>query len=198
MKTDLFQSCGHCWVFQLCWHFQCSTFTTSSSRIWNSSTGISSPPLALFIVMPPKAHLNSHSKESCQTLCDTMNHRTPGLPVHHQLPKFTQIHVHRVGDAIQPSHPLSSPSPPAPNASQDQGLFQWVSSWHEVAKVPPDSKFQALTYCIKPAFYCHPVLHCHLSSCCVLALHHDQWPWHLSFPHLIIWCHLVSCLWLRW
>ena len=64
-----------------------------------------------------------------------MNHSTPGLPVHHQLSEFTQTHVHRVGDAIQPSHPLSSPSPPAPNPSQHQGLFQWVSSSREVAKV---------------------------------------------------------------
>ena len=64
-----------------------------------------------------------------------MNHSTPGLPVHHQLPEFTQTHVHRVGDAIQPSHPLSSPSPPAPNPSQHQGLFKWVSSLHQVAKV---------------------------------------------------------------
>ena len=60
----------------------------------------------------------------CPTLCDPMNHRTPGLPVHHQLLEFTQTHVHRVGDAIQPFHPLSSPSPPAPNPSQHQSLFQ--------------------------------------------------------------------------
>ena len=64
-----------------------------------------------------------------------MNPSTPGLPVHHQLPEFTQTHVHQVGDAIQPCHPLSSPSPPAPSASQHQGLFQWVNSSHEVAKV---------------------------------------------------------------
>ena len=64
-----------------------------------------------------------------------MNCSTPGLPVHHQLPEFTQTHIHRVGDAIQPSHPLPSPSPPAPNLSQHQGLFQRVSSSHEVAKV---------------------------------------------------------------
>ena len=57
------------------------------------------------------------------------------LPVHHHLPEITQTHVHRVGDAIQPSHPLSSPSPPAPNPCQHQSLFQWVNSWHEVAKV---------------------------------------------------------------
>ena len=60
----------------------------------------------------------------CLTLCDPMNCSKPSLPVHHQLPKFTQTHVHRVGDAIQPSHPLSSPSPPAPNLSQHQSLFQ--------------------------------------------------------------------------
>ena len=64
-----------------------------------------------------------------------MNHSTPGLPVHHQLPEFTQTCVHRVKDAIQPSHPLSSPSPPAPNLSQHQGLFQRVNSLHQVAKV---------------------------------------------------------------
>ena len=62
--------------------------------------------------------------QSCPTLCDPMNHSTPGLPIHHQLPEFTQTHVHRVRDAIQPSHPLSSPSPPAPNPSQHQSLFQ--------------------------------------------------------------------------
>ena len=64
-----------------------------------------------------------------------MNHSTPGLPVHHQLPEFMQTHVHRVGDAIQPSHSLSFPSPPAPNTSQHHGLFQWVHSLQEVAKV---------------------------------------------------------------
>ena len=60
----LFQSCGHCWVFQICWHTECSTFTASSFRIWNRSTGIPSPPLALFIVMVSKAHLTSHSRMS--------------------------------------------------------------------------------------------------------------------------------------
>ena len=64
MKTDLFQSCGHCWVFQICWHIECSTLTGSSLRIWKSSTGIPPPPLALFIVMLPKAHLTSHSRMS--------------------------------------------------------------------------------------------------------------------------------------
>ena len=84
--------------------------------------------------------------QSCPTLCDAMNHSTPGLPVHHQLPEFTQTHVHRVNDDIQPSHPLSSPSSPAPNPSQHQGLFQWVNSLHELAKVlepqPQHQSFQ--------------------------------------------------------
>ena len=68
-------------------------------------------------------------------LCDPMNRSMPGLPVHHQLPEFTQTHIHRVSDATQPSHPLSSPSPPAPNPSQHHSLVQWVNSSHEVAKV---------------------------------------------------------------
>ena len=84
--------------------------------------------------------------QSCLTFCGPMNRSTPGLPVHHQLPEFTQTHIHRVSDAIQPSHPLSSPSPPAPNPSQLQGLFQWVNSSHEVAKVlefqPQHQSFQ--------------------------------------------------------
>jgi len=71
---------------------------------------------------------------SCLILCDPMDCSTPGFPVHYQLPEFTQTHVHWVGDAIQPSHPLSSPSP-AFNLSQHQGLFKWVSSSHQVAKV---------------------------------------------------------------
>ena len=69
------------------------------------------------------------------TLCNPMNSSTPGLPVHHQLPEFTQTHVHWVSDAIQPSRPLSSPSLPAPNPFQHEGLFQWVNSSHEVAKI---------------------------------------------------------------
>ena len=69
-------------------------------------------------------HVFSSVAQSCPTLCDPMNRSTPGLPVHHQLPEFTQIHVHQVSDAIQLSHPLSSPSPPAPSPSQHQNLFQ--------------------------------------------------------------------------
>ena len=73
--------------------------------------------------------------QSCLTLCDPMNRSTPGLPAHYQLPEFTQTHVHRLSDAIQPSHPLMSPSPLTPNPSQHQNLFQWVNSSHEVDKV---------------------------------------------------------------
>ena len=80
-------------------------------------------------------HQFSSVTQSCPTPCDPMNRSTPGLPVHHQLPEFTQTNPHRVSDAIQPSHPLSSPSPPAPNPSQHQSLFQWVNASHEVAKV---------------------------------------------------------------
>ena len=76
---------------------------------------------------PPHHHISqsvSSVAQSCPTLCDPMNRSTPGLPVHHKLLEFTQTHAHRVGDAIHPSHPLSSPSPPAPNPSQHHGLFQ--------------------------------------------------------------------------
>ena len=72
---------------------------------------------------------------SYPTLCDPVNHSTPGLPIHHQLPESTQTHVYRVSDAILPSHLLSSSSPPTLNLSQHQGLFKWVSSLHQVAKV---------------------------------------------------------------
>ena len=82
-----------------------------------------------------QSHQFSSVAQSCLTLCDPMNCSMPGLPVHHQLPEFTQTHIHRVSDAIQPSHPLSSPSPPAPNPSQHQSVFQWVNSSHEMDKV---------------------------------------------------------------
>ena len=78
-------------------------------------------------------HISSVA-QSCPTLCNPMNHSMTGLPVHHQIPDLTQTHVHQVGDAIQP-YPLSSPSPPAFNLSQQQGLFKWVSSSHQVVKV---------------------------------------------------------------
>ena len=76
------------------------------------------------VLTHPRRLQFSSVAQSCPTLCNPMNHSTSGFPVHHQLPEFTQTHVHRVGDAIYPSHPLSSPSPPAPNPSQHQSLFQ--------------------------------------------------------------------------
>ena len=106
-------------------------------------SGRDEPPNLGEIDFQQQSQGHSVGKESVQfssvaqsrlTLCDPLDCNTPGLPVHHQLPEFIQTHVHGVGDAIQPSHPLSPPSPPAFNLSQHQGLFQWVSSSHQVAK----------------------------------------------------------------
>ena len=88
----------------------------------------------LIFTLLSSVHFSSVA-QLCPILCDAMNYSMPGLPVHHQLLEFTQTHVHWVGDTIQPSHPLSSPSPPALNPSQHQGLFQWVSFLHLVTKV---------------------------------------------------------------
>ena len=88
----------------------------------------------------------SSGSQSCPTLCDPTDHSTPGLPVYHHLPEFTQTHVHWVGDAIQPSHPLSSPSPPTFNLSQHQGLFQGVHSSHQVA-----IKYWSCSFSISPS-----------------------------------------------
>ena len=93
---------------------------------WPISTWIESKSLVFQI---------SSVTQSCLTLCSPMDCSTPGLPVHDQLLEFTQTHVHWVGDAIQPSHPLLSRSPPTFNLSQHQGLFQWVSSLHQVTKI---------------------------------------------------------------
>ena len=105
--------------------------------------------------------------QSCPTLCDPMNCSTPGLPVHHQLPEFTQIHVHRVSDAIQPSHPLLSPSP-APNPSQHQSLFQWVNSSHEVS-----------------------IYHIGFKPSICIPLHRDAYRWWMNFLKCLE--HPVSC-----
>ena len=123
----------------------CQDVQSFSKILWNSLQtwgGHSMPTClysgALWISHPSLSHTYlqfSSVTQSCPTLCDPMNCSMPGLPVHHQLPEFTQTHVHQVGDAIQPSHPLLSPSPPAPNPSQHQSLFQWVNSSHQVAKV---------------------------------------------------------------
>ena len=102
-------------------------------RVWYKVFQLSFVLFHIVLKVLSSVHF-SHSVMS-PTLCDPMNHSTPGLPVHHQLLEFTLSHVHRVGDAIQPSHPLSSPSLPASNPSQHQSFFQWVNSSHEVAKV---------------------------------------------------------------
>ena len=88
------------------------------------SKGLSRDPLVSILCLSRYSVQFSSISQSCPTLCDPMNRSTPGLPVHHQLPEFTQTHVHRVSDAIQPSHPLSSPYPPAPDPFQHQSLFQ--------------------------------------------------------------------------
>jgi len=91
------------------------------------------PNLKVLFLLPVLCSVQVSSvPQSCPTFCNAMNRSTP---IHHQLPQFTKTHIHRVSDAIQPSHPLSSPSPPAPNPSQHQSLFQWVNSLREVAKV---------------------------------------------------------------
>ena len=84
-------------------------------------SGLPFPPPGIFPVQFSSVQFSSVT-QSCPTLCDPMNRSTPGLPVHHQLPEFTQTHTHRVSDAIQPSHPWSSPSPPAPNPSQHESF----------------------------------------------------------------------------
>ena len=98
-----------------------------------------------------KAVQFSSVSQSCPTLCNPMNRSTPGLPVHHQLPEFTQTHVHRVRDAIQPSHPLSSPVPPAPNPSQHQSLsnestlhMRWPKSWSFSFSIIPSKEIPGL------------------------------------------------------
>ena len=110
VSAEIMKACGQCFSF--------SVFDTllAEKLCWNSVQFSSVTQL-------------------CPALCNPMNRSTPGLPVHHELPEFNQTHVHWVGDAIQTSHPLSSPSPPAPNPSQHQGLFRWVSLPHQVAKV---------------------------------------------------------------
>ena len=101
--------------------------------LWLCETGW--VPLIFFFFLTSSSLQFSSVAQLCPTLWDPMNRSTLGLSVHHQLPKSTKTHVHCVGDAIQPSHPLSSPSPPAFNLSQHQSLFQWVSSLHQMTKV---------------------------------------------------------------
>ena len=112
------------------WYFQTVWYKWAPKCWWGSDTDLTTDKTYVNIL-----YQFSSVAQLCPTLWDPMNHSTPGLPVHHQLPEFTQTHVHWVGDAIQPSHPLLSPSPPALGLSQHQGLFKWVSSSHQVAKV---------------------------------------------------------------
>ena len=93
-----------------------------------------SPPVCVCVFVSPAGYVFCSVAQSCPTLCDPRDCSTPGLPVHHQLPEFTQTHVHQVGDAVQPSYPLSAPSPPAFSLSQHQGLFQRVSSHQHTAQ----------------------------------------------------------------
>ena len=120
LKDTLFNM--YCWSINI----ELTVNSTITHAKWSFSSVQSLSPVRLFVT--------------------AMNHSTPGRPVHHQLPEFTQTHVHQLGDAIQPSHPLSSSLPPAPNPSQHQGLFQWVNSSHEVVKVlefqPQHQSFQ--------------------------------------------------------
>ena len=114
-------------------HSMCCYWTKplSSKSLWTTAVSVVSSSRKIFPIVA-YSHIQSHTiiiqftsvTQSCSTLCDPMNCSTPGLPVHHQLPEFTQTNIHLVGDAIQPSHPLLSPSPPALNPSQRQSLFQ--------------------------------------------------------------------------
>ena len=127
----------NCWInfkILICWDFKAEKIKELNVfvAVWINLFCWSDHVL---LIEPRSPSLFSSVVQLCLTLCDSMNCSTPGLPVHHQLPESTQTHVHWVSDAIQPSHPLSSPSPPALNFSRHQGLFKWVSSSHEVAKV---------------------------------------------------------------
>ena len=104
-----------------------------------------------------KYHIQFSSvTQSCPTLCDPIEHSTPGLPVHHQVPEFTQTHIHQVRDAIQPSHPLSSPSPPAPNSSQHQSLYKVYFSYflyYTTGSISPRWKDIMLKYLLGPVIH---------------------------------------------
>ena len=108
---------------------------TPGILVWGGSWEHLVCPFPVCPFLLPSNHQFSSVTQSCLTLCDRIDCSTPGFPVHHQLLKLTQIHVHWVGDAIHPSHPLSSPSPPASSHSQHQGLFKWVSSSHQMARL---------------------------------------------------------------
>ena len=130
----------------------CSDFGAPKNKVWHCfhcSPSISNEVISV---------QSSSVTQSCLTLCDPMNCSTPGFPAHHQLPEFTQTQVHRVSDAIQPSHPLSSPFSPAPNPSQHQSLFQWVNlhmRWpkYEVIKFLQKKLFWIIYWTIHISLY---------------------------------------------
>ena len=129
------------WVsWQGCFLFRSHKQGTSSWEMNTTILGIIIRKMTAYSVQ------FSSVAQSCLTLCDPMDCSTPSLPVHCQLPEFTQTHVHWVGDAMQPSLPMSSPSPPAFNLSQHQGLFQWVSSSQQV-----DKKYWSFNFSIYPS-----------------------------------------------
>ena len=119
------------WVRKIPWS---RAWYPSSTFAWTMTMDSESWRPTLHYVAK-ETHMTSLQSLSHVRLCNPMDCSTLGLPVHHQDPEFTQTHVHWVSDAIQPSHPLLSPSPPAFSLSQHQSLFKWVSSWHQVAKV---------------------------------------------------------------
>ena len=111
------------------------TFSVYVLSEWNSHSKINTSEKYTANIFLWLCYSDLVTEKSCLTLCNHMNCSTPGFPVLHYLPEFIQTHVHWVSDAIQPSHPLLPPSPPSLNLSQHQGLFQWISSSHQVAKV---------------------------------------------------------------
>ena len=144
------QTSGLCWFFCFSLHLLCksrmnfvllllrfiySIMEKTNLQVQSSFILLFLLLLLVYLIISYVSDQIRSVAQSCPTLCDPMNRSMPGLPVHHQHPEFTETHVHRVRDAIQPSHPLSSPSPLAPNPSQHQSLFQWVNSSHELAKV---------------------------------------------------------------
>ena len=116
------------------WINYCFSRGSSQPRNWTGVPCIASRFFTSWVTREAQVQFSSVA-QLCPTLCNPRNLSMPGLHVHHHLPEFTQTHVHWVRDAIQPSHPQSSPSPPSTNPSQHQSLFQWVNSSHEVAKV---------------------------------------------------------------